>query len=199
MKSSVRNGQPCEYANDADFCKVFRQHLDSLYVLALLLTANQEQAERGFAASLEDCFRSHYVFRDWAPAWAKRSVIQNAIRLLKPCPPHCDSLHFAETPSPAKIATLNDAHWALGRILTLEPFRRFVLVMSVLERYSDHECALLLSCSAKQVREARIEALRDLPDSDCAPSIANTGAYQRARPLQRLTTPHQIARQGALQ
>ncbi len=49
------------------------------------------------------------------------------------------------------------------------------------------------------IRETRIEALRDLSDSDCAPSIARTGAHQWALALQRVTTPHQITHQGALQ
>jgi DNA-directed RNA polymerase specialized sigma24 family protein len=195
MKSSLRKGQTRDYASNTDFCEVFNQHLDSLYRLALVLTADEEQAEQSFVASVEDCFRSRDVFRDWACAWSRRALIQNAIRLLKPYPPQSESRQFAKPPKQSTIAIRNDAILALDGILSLELFRRFVFVMSVLERYSDHECALLLGCSVKEVREARIGALRDLPDSYCA----NTGAHEWAHARRRVATPHQIAHQGAHQ
>jgi hypothetical protein len=34
----------------------------------------------------------------------------------------------------------------------------------VLEHYSEHECALLLGCSSKEIREARARALKELTD-----------------------------------
>jgi len=199
MKSSLRKGQTRDYASNTDFCEVFNQHLDSLYRLALVLTADEEQAEQSFVASVEDCFRSRDVFRDWACAWSRRALIQNAIRLLKPYPPQSESRQFAKPPKQSTIAIRNDAILALDGILSLELFRRFVFVMSVLERYSDHECALLLGCSVKEVREARIGALRDLPDSYCATSTTKTGARQWAHAGRRVATPHQIAHQGAHQ
>ena len=50
-------------------------------------------------------------------------------------------------------------------MLALEPFERFVFVMSVLERYSDKECALLLGCLALDVRQARANGLEKLANS----------------------------------
>ncbi len=47
-------------------------------------------------------------------------------------------------------------------VLDLEDFERFVFVMSVLEHYSEHDCRLLLGCSAREVREARSRALAEL-------------------------------------
>jgi hypothetical protein len=35
-------------------------------------------------------------------------------------------------------------------------------VLCVLERYREHECALLLGCSASEVREARSQAIQEL-------------------------------------
>ena len=46
-------------------------------------------------------------------------------------------------------------HFELAAVLALEDFERFVFVMSVLERYSEHDCALLLGCTRRQVNEAR--------------------------------------------
>ena len=47
-------------------------------------------------------------------------------------------------------------------MLGLADFERFVFVLCVLERYREHECALLLGCSASEVREARTYAIQGL-------------------------------------
>jgi DNA-directed RNA polymerase specialized sigma24 family protein len=47
-------------------------------------------------------------------------------------------------------------------VLGLADFERFVFVLCVLERYREHECALLLGCSASEVREARSQAIQEL-------------------------------------
>jgi len=46
----------------------------------------------------------------------------------------------------------------------LEAFERFVFVMSILERYSNWDCSLLLECSMNKVAQPRMKALRRLPD-----------------------------------
>ena len=51
-------------------------------------------------------------------------------------------------------------HFDVDAVLGLADFERFVFVLCVLERYREHECALLLSCSASEVREARTQAIR---------------------------------------
>jgi hypothetical protein len=47
-------------------------------------------------------------------------------------------------------------------LLQLEPFERFVYVMSVLERYSDLDCSVLLGCARRDVIAARMSALQQL-------------------------------------
>ena len=47
-------------------------------------------------------------------------------------------------------------------ILELRPFDRFVYVMSVLERYSDQDCSVLLGYPRRDVVEARIRALQQV-------------------------------------
>ena len=73
-----------EYAVPADFCQLFHHHLDRLYALSLLLTADQRKAEQCFVSGLEDCLQGNPVFREWAQSWARRTVIKNAIRLIAP-------------------------------------------------------------------------------------------------------------------
>src|SRR5947208_10282768 len=72
------------YTLPADFCAIFKDDMDSLYSLALVLTGNHETAQQCFLAALDDCCTGSDVFPDWARSWSRRAVIKNAIRLLGP-------------------------------------------------------------------------------------------------------------------
>ena len=54
---------------------------------------------------------------------------------------------------------------AIATVLALEEFERFVFVLSVLERYSDLDCFLVLNCSRVEVGEARMRALQQISES----------------------------------
>jgi hypothetical protein len=56
----------CDYATGADFCDAFVTRTDSSYLLAFLLTANHEAAERCFVAALDQAFKANTVFKEWA-------------------------------------------------------------------------------------------------------------------------------------
>jgi DNA-directed RNA polymerase specialized sigma24 family protein len=149
------------YATHEDFHSIFSEGLTELYKLSFLLTRDPEKAERCLVTGLEDCVTGNRVFREWARSWAKRAIIQNAIRELKPRP------KVSNFPSSGAIVPdidSPDGHVAMSAVLGLGDFERFVFVMSVLEHYSEHECALLLGCSSKEIREARARALKELTD-----------------------------------
>jgi hypothetical protein len=55
--------------------------------------------------------------------------------------------------------------------------------MSVLERYSDQDCTVLLGHSRQDVREARMRALQHVAESDRISTVAGSGA---ATPLTEL-------------
>jgi hypothetical protein len=57
---------------------------------------------------------------------------------------------------------LSEASAPFVAIMNLPPFSRFAYVLSVLEKYSDRECAVLLDCTVGQVVHARTEALQRL-------------------------------------
>ena len=59
----------------------------------------------------------------------------------------------------------SDQDSLLKSLQALSPFIRFVFVMSVLERYADRECALLLDCSSADVVAARIRAFHQISRS----------------------------------
>ena len=144
-----------ECATRTDFCRTFKQDMKSLYLLSLLLTAGQDSAEQCFVSSLGDCLDMRPVLKEWADSWTRRIVLQNAIRMLGPAMnSEASHTHSASAPS-----GLNPA---LQAVLQLSHFERFVLVMTVLEGYSDHECSLLLKSSKRDVAAAKAKALAHL-------------------------------------
>ncbi len=161
-----------EYAVPADFCQLFHHHLDRLYALSLLLTADQRKAEQCFVSGLEDCLQGNPVFREWAQSWARRTVIKNAIRLISPLRNETESASGVPKPPGANIT--------VAAIMTLLPFDRFVYVLSVLEKYPDRECAILLDCTVKSVADARIRAFRQLVNASGHNGSAETAFTQGA-------------------
>jgi DNA-directed RNA polymerase specialized sigma24 family protein len=161
-----RNDETDQYASREDFCRIFTEDLDGLYQLSILLARDPQKAEQCFVGGLEDCVAGNSVFREWARSWAKRAIVQNAIRELKPRP------GLSNSPASAAIFLNIDQlssgpanHFEIDAVFGLEDYERFVFVLSVLENYSQHDCALLLGCSVPEVREAHIRALNDLAHS----------------------------------
>src|SRR2546426_1271145 len=72
------------YATQDEFCRIFAEDENALYLLSLLLTADASKAEQCFVAGLEDSIQGNRVFKEWARAWSKRTIIKNAIRLISP-------------------------------------------------------------------------------------------------------------------
>jgi DNA-directed RNA polymerase specialized sigma24 family protein len=162
----VREEQANRYASREDFHTIFSEHLKELYQLAFLLTRDPAKAERCLVGGLEDCATRNPVFRQWVRSWAKRSIVQNAIRELRPRPIHSNS-PLSETilPDIGQLSSGPGGHFAIDAVLGLEDFERFVFVLSILEHYSEHDCGLLLGCSAREIREARTRALKELMNS----------------------------------
>jgi DNA-directed RNA polymerase specialized sigma24 family protein len=162
----VREKEADMYASHDDFRTIFKEGLKELYQLSFLLTSDPTKAERCLVSGLEDCVSGNPVFREWARSWAKRTIVQNAIRELKPRPSQSNS-----PLSRAMFSNLDEhsrdpgGHFEIDAVLRLADFHRFVFVMSVLEHYSEHECALLLGCSARDIREGRARALMELADA----------------------------------
>jgi hypothetical protein len=138
-----------DYAMPADFCRMFADDVDHLYTLAWLLTADRHKAEQCLVAGLEDCLQANAVFREWAHSWAKRTVVKNAIRIISP------SRNQTKT-----AAGIPEPDTQADAITSLKPFDRFVYVLSVLEKYSDRECSMLLERAVEKVVHARIRALQ---------------------------------------
>jgi DNA-directed RNA polymerase specialized sigma24 family protein len=162
----VREHEGTLYASHEDFHTIFNEDLKELYQLSFLLTRDPAKAERCLVGGIEDCVAGNRVFREWARSWAKRTIVENAIRELKPRPSQSNSLL-----SGAMFSDM-DQHsrgpggpFEIDAVLRLADFDRFVFVMSVLEHYSEQDSALLLGCSARDIREGRTRALKKLAAS----------------------------------
>jgi hypothetical protein len=171
-RNQVRRNEPNPYATRDDFIKVFHEDMNGLYQLSFLLTGDHETAEKCFVAGIEDCVKENRVFREWVRSWAKRIIVENAIRELKPRPSLPSSSPSATVFSHREQSSGSSGHFDLETVLGIGDFERFVLVMSVLENYSHHECALLLGCSVLEIRQGRLHALEELASSGQVVSFA---------------------------
>jgi hypothetical protein len=176
MKEQARNqgrtSQPGSCAIREDSVEVFDKDMGGLYQLSFLLTGDHQKAGKCFVAGIEDSVRENHGFRMWARSWAKRVIVENAILQLKPRPSLPNSSSDATVFQENDESSGSRRHLGVDAVLGLGDFERFVFVMSVLEHYSNHECALLLGCSVLQIREGRVRALEQLAGSGQAVSVA---------------------------
>ena len=150
------------HASSTDFRQIFDEDMNSLHLLSFLLTADRAKAERCFVSGLEDAINGNPVFKERARSWARRVIIQNAVKLINPEP-----INGSAQSSPASVnsngKTLPAAKKVeIAAVLGLEPFERFVYVMTVLERYSDQDCSLPLGFTWRVVLAARSRALQQI-------------------------------------
>lgn len=156
----IKHANEFEYASAADFCQIFGQDMNSLFLLSLLLTGDHAEAERCFVAALENATNRRTVFKEWSRPWARRAIIQAALDMINPRPrrPH----EVLASPSVASCKQASGERIEIAAVRGLDSFDRFVFVMSVLEGYSHHECAILLGTTRREVIKARTRALEQL-------------------------------------
>jgi hypothetical protein len=138
------------YATVTDFFATFDEEMHSLYFLAFLLTADHDKAEQCLVCAMGECVEWIGVFTDWAHSWSRRAVLKRAIQMIMPVPEQADNVSIIP----------------FAAILLLDPFERFVFVMTTLEGQSDAECAVLLRCSRRDVMMTRVLAVKRQSSAD---------------------------------
>ncbi|MFZ0808289.1 MAG: hypothetical protein WAN03_19000 [Candidatus Sulfotelmatobacter sp.] len=152
--------------------------MSGLFLLSFLLTGDRTLAEQCFVGGLHIAQGGSQVFKEWAESWSRRAIIQNAIRMIRPLKA-TDGTHSTSVPSTGIAPT---QHTEVAGIVDLPALERFAFVMSVLERYSDLECSLLLGCTRGGVAAARTLALERLGKSaDLRPKLVSIGSNQKTR------------------
>jgi hypothetical protein len=162
MQGQKRITRAGQYATTDDFRRIFDENMNSLYLLAFLLTADHGSAEQCFVSGLDDAVVGNPVFKEWASSWARRAIIQKAVRLINPRPDTRSGRSSSSSVDSDHETLPAEQHSEISAVLGLAPFERIVYVMTVLEHYSDHECSLLLSCAQRDVVPARTHALEEI-------------------------------------
>lgn len=163
------------------FCEVFQQHTNGFYLLALLLTGDPDVAEQCFLAGLDSCLSGWALSKERAYYWSKRAIIKSAVRLMAPAPEG-----QAESTSMREEAEIPALPANLDSVLSLQAFDRFVFVMSVLERYSNRECAVLLNSGVQEVVTARSRAVLEIAKNNKSTPVYSALRY---KPQQTVTDP----------
>jgi hypothetical protein len=163
VTQKYKNTRSNVYASRSDFCHIYVEQMNSLFLLSLLLTANPQKAEQCFLSGFEDSARNNYVFKERAHSWARRCITLRAIRLLCPRPGEETESNGARlSPLIENVPPEVQAYPDFARIVALNSFERFVFIMSILENYSAQECSLLLRCFRRDVINAQVTAVRHL-------------------------------------
>jgi hypothetical protein len=84
VTQEYKNARSNEYATGGDFCRIYLEQMNNLYLLALLLTADPQKAEQCHLSGFDDPVSNNSVFKDRTYLWARRSTILHAIQLLCP-------------------------------------------------------------------------------------------------------------------
>jgi DNA-directed RNA polymerase specialized sigma24 family protein len=201
MRDTKQIARPTPYATCDDFRRLFNEDMNTLYQLASLLTADNEKAVQCFVSGLDDVVKGNPVFKEWARSWARRAVILNAVRVIDPRPTGGnDPDRSRPYPVDSNVKALSDGDGQqieTAAVLDLKSFERFVYVLTVLERYSDQECSVLLGCMRRDVVAARTRAFQQIASAMGAhgqrtPSISEEKSAVRegsGSALQLLVTP----------
>jgi hypothetical protein len=123
-------------------------------------------------------------------------IIVNAVRAINPRPTEqSDRSSSAPVSSNGKTPPVEQVE--IAAVLELGAFERFVHVITVCERYSDQECAVLLGCTRRDVVAARTRAFQQIGSAmemhyQQLPSASEENPALRERSssaLQLLVTP----------
>jgi hypothetical protein len=157
----VKNTRHLRFANEADFRRVFKEEMNSLFVLAAVLTTDVAKAEECFCRALDWSLDALWVSIECAGSWARRAVVNQAVQLIAPRKERAHSLIAPDFEWPETSSLKNP----VAGLCSLDPFERFVVVMTLLEKQSDSDCALQLECTRRDVGVARASALKKLSGS----------------------------------
>jgi len=166
FKDQMNSSSEVEYATADDLQKLFATSMSDLFCLALLLTAEAEEAERCIIHSMRECFASGSILRERLGPWVRHTVIRNGTRIVKDMQPASVSALQTESVSQLPAAAeppIGSSDYSAG-ILELSNLDRLVYVICVLEHYTVQHCALLLGRSHAEVRVARDRALTQIGD-----------------------------------
>ena len=140
-----------DVSTSRDYANVLIGYMNSLYLLSFLVTGNMQAAEGCFGKALDEYVEARSGFVEWAQQHGRRAVLRHAVQTVTPVPRAAYSWSFDGT----ERSLVSAAHQPFAAITSLNPFERFVFVMSVIEGMCEEECAALLNCRVQDVAIGR--------------------------------------------
>src|ERR1700761_1379527 len=80
------------HATAADLFKNVCEEMHSLYLLSLLLTADNSKAEQCFVFAMGECLEESSAFMEWTRSRARLAISKFAIQAIMPVPEHAHHL-----------------------------------------------------------------------------------------------------------
>jgi DNA-directed RNA polymerase specialized sigma24 family protein len=154
----ITSGRENGIYNMNNLRKVLTEDISYLYLLAFLLTGDQNAAMQCVVNGLEDCIADNSAFRHWARSWSTRTIIRNAVQMIAPAPKQTGNASLIRPAVEAK----SKADALIAAVIQLPTFERFVFVISVLEGYSDRDCSVLLHCTPEEINATRARVLQSV-------------------------------------
>lgn len=153
--------------------RAFGEHRSELYWLAFLLTGDQEQSVQAFSHALDVEDRANRFFRGWMVSWARRLVIAAALgAIASELRESVRRIQRSRLEHPAFPCRPPSGNWTGFQgitkpeferaVLALDVFPRCALLLTVFERLSIQDSAVLLGADDALVRKAQGVGLVDL-------------------------------------
>ena len=180
--------------------EIFAEHRAELYWLAFLLTGNREQSVEAFTRAVNFEDTANPVFRGFMVSWARKLVIAQALAQigleLHESMLRSEARDFSQPedlPSRARMSADKVTRQQLeSAVLALDVFERCAVLLTVFERLSIPEVALLLNAGAELVKKAQIRGLIELTRNIAAGPGRDPICTSRTSARQAISLPHKI-------
>jgi hypothetical protein len=159
-----------------DYRRLFASNPDRLQWLCQTLTGDEHRARLSFDHALDLSLDSAtLVFREWMSTWAQRLIIKSCITTMdsdiqkaaRSVPPFQANRSLSDSRVAEQLLQMA-SEFLQEKLLGLNVFSRFVVVLRFLEHYSRRETALLLNVNEMLCAVAEFSAAAwvcSLPDA----------------------------------
>ena len=162
--------------------QIFEDHAAELHWLAYLVTGSHDRGVRAFTKALEFEDNGTPAMADFLPSWSRHLVIDASLETIRPqLRESAWRTNRAPDPDPATVVALRPPAQMTTpeferALLAIDLFPRCALLLTVFEKLSLEDAALLLDADEALVRKARNQGLLEL-----AAAIAGRRGPRRVR------------------
>jgi DNA-directed RNA polymerase specialized sigma24 family protein len=148
--------------------QIFEDHAAELHWLAYLFTGSHDRGVRAFTKALEVEDYSNPAMTDLMVSWSRKLVIGASLETVRPqLQESALRTARAEDPEPETLGALRPADQMTTaelerKLLAIDLFPRCALLLTVFEKLSIDDAALLLNADKALVRKAQSQGLLEL-------------------------------------